>query len=59
MKALRIVKSTINSETGVETVTYLLENNRSIKVNYEWPSITRITKEMLECLLGLNREEEE
>ena len=58
MKAIGIVKSTIDSETGVETVTYLLENNRSITVNYERPGITRITKEMLECLLGLNREEE-
>ena len=58
MKARGILRSTIDSETGVETVTYLLENNHSITVNYERPGITRITKEMLECLLGLNREEE-
>lgn len=58
MKAIGIAKGTIDSETGVETVTYLLENNHSITVNYEWPGITRITKELLEALLGLKKEEE-
>lgn len=58
MKVIGIAKSTIDSETGAETVTYLLENNHSITVNYEWPGTTRITKELLEALLGLEKEEE-
>ena len=57
MKATGIAKSFIDPKTGTETVIYLLENQEKLTVNYEWPGITRITKELLEALLGLEKGE--
>lgn len=59
MKIRGIVKSVTNSETGEEKVTYIIgdtedaRNLAPVTVIYDQTGATKITRELLESLMGL------